>query len=187
MTTPNSGVLTGQVFVHGVLEAEFSRRKAPRQVNPFDIRIHAHLDENGAKKRARGFCRDGYSGVFRASIFDGKRWRKFMLANQVESDLRQFAQYSERYARGSRLIARLASFKGRSVVYRDGAFALLPESAVSSPRAVPSSNDAVVAFVAATAPVVRVAETVIPLPKLAVSMKRRRRKPDNDSAQLKLF
>ncbi|MBX9688346.1 MAG: hypothetical protein K2X27_16675 [Candidatus Obscuribacterales bacterium] len=117
-------VLTGNAYVHGALESDFPSQRCPRQVRPGTFRIHSHLDEDGRKKRARGNCSGGYSGVIRASLFDGKAWRKFMLARESEVEQRSFSQFSHR-ADTARIVLRiLGRLKGKTCIYRDGAYAV---------------------------------------------------------------
>lgn len=185
MKTQTNPVITGRVFVHGVLEDECSRRRTPRDVQAGDIRVHAHLDENGVKQRQRGFCRAGYSGVFRASIYDGSAWRKFMLALAVDSRARRYAQNSERSSRLGEVFRALEKLKGRCCVYRDGAFALCQEPVVTVTQAKPEANlpktECAVPLVPADRAVAPV-RTVCTLP----ASRRRRRKKDHPD-QLTLF
>lgn len=185
MKTQTNPVITGRVFVHGVLEDECSRRRTPRDVQSGDIRVHAHLDENGVKQRQRGFCRAGYSGVFRASLYDGVRWRKFMLALAVNSSVRRYAHNLERSSKLGELFRALEKLKGRSCVYRDGAFAFSDEPAltvappVATPAAQPSKYETV-----SRPPV---AQAAVPVCIAAARCAPRRRRKKDHPDQLKLF
>lgn len=132
MTMQSTPVVTGAVYVHGVLEAEFATRKTPSNPKSGDLRLHAHLDENGKRKRARAYCKAGYSGFIRASIFDGERWRKFMLALYVDASTRQYQQFAERSIRVRKAIRVLEGLAGRRLAYRDGAFACEEPEIVSA-------------------------------------------------------
>lgn len=171
MTTHAAPVLTGVVYVQGALEGDFPRRTVGRNVQCGDLRLHAHLDEKGMRARARGFCRAGYSGFIRASLYDGKAWRKFMLALYVDAGKRHFEQNADRARNAWSIILALQALKGRSCIYRDGAFACA-ELPVVKPEPV---------------------QPATPLPKVAVSCllhkakPRRRRRSKDDSRQLRLF
>jgi hypothetical protein len=102
------------------------------------LRIHSHLDEEGTKARARGFCKQGYSGVIRASLFDGKQWRKFMLARECQVEQRSFPNFLQRPSKAQSVMRTLGLLKGKTCVYRDGAFAVDHEIAVATAEAAPA-------------------------------------------------
>lgn len=121
---PAPVVLTGRVYVHGALADEFPSQRCPAKPSPGILRIHAHLDQSGRERRARGHTAAGYSGVIRASLFDGKAWRKFMLARETQVDQRTFAQFSHRRDTARSVLRVLGLLKGKTCIYRDGAFAV---------------------------------------------------------------
>lgn len=130
---PGPVVLTGRVFVHGALEEEFPSQRCPAKVTAGVFRIHSHLDNVGRARRARGNCAAGYSGVIRASLFDGKKWRKFMLARETQVDQRTFSQFGHRGATARTVLRVLGLLRGKTCVYRDGAFAVDHRIAVAIP------------------------------------------------------
>ena len=132
---PGPVVLTGRVVVHGALAEEFPSQRCPAKVGAGVLRIHSHLDQTGRDRRARGNCRAGYSGVIRASLFDGKAWRKFMLARETKVDQRTFAQFGHRAATARIVLRVLGLLRGKTCVYRDGAFAVDHDIAVVSATA----------------------------------------------------
>lgn len=115
-------VLSGRVYVHGVLEDQFRSYRCERKAEVGAMRIHTHLDAEGQARRQRGYCAAGYSGVIRASVFDGKGWRKFMLALETTPQQRNYANNAERTDRARGVLRILAMLKGKTCIYRDGAF-----------------------------------------------------------------
>lgn len=131
-------VLNGRVFVSGALEESFPSQRCPANPEAGSLRIHSHLDEEGTKARALGFCKQGYSGMIRASIFDGKHWRKFMLARECAVEQRNFPNFLQRASKAQVVLRTLALLKGKTCVHRDGAFAVkhaIPVAAAPSPAA----------------------------------------------------
>lgn len=121
---PATLVLNGRVYVSGALEESFPSQRCPRNPEAGTLRIHSHLDEEGLKARSRGFCKHGYSGVIRASIFDGKQWRKFMLARECQVEQRSFPNFVQRPSKASTVLRTLGLLKGKTCVHRDGAYAV---------------------------------------------------------------
>lgn len=117
-------ILTGRVYVHGALEEEFPSQRCPAKPEAGTLRIHSHLDQQGRDRRARGFASAGYSGVIRASLFDGKSWRKFMLARETQVEERSFSQFSHRPEKARAVLRTLGRLKGKTCIYREGAFAV---------------------------------------------------------------
>lgn len=115
-------ILTGRVFVHGALEDDFPYLRLSRVLQAGDMRVHAHLDAEGRRKRACGHCQAGYSGVLRASVYDGRHWRKFMLALEVDVEDRHFTQFAYRAGRAQLVIRRISLLKGMTCSWRDGAY-----------------------------------------------------------------
>lgn len=131
--TPAPLQLCGKVYVQGVLAESFGSRSCPRKPEAGALRIHSHLDEEGLKQRQRAYCAAGYSGYIRASVFDGKSWRKFMLAREASPAERQFKNFQVRVQLAAALIKKLACLSGKTCVYRDGAFAVLHEEKTQEP------------------------------------------------------
>lgn len=186
MTKQATPVLTGVVYVQGVLESDFPRRTIGKNAQCGDLRLHAHLDEKGLRARSRGFCRAGYSGNIRASLYDGKAWRKFMLALYVTGPKRHFEQNAERSKNAWSVILALQALKGRSCVYRDGAFACAELPAVKAPEAQDQASAHVVNAASET-PTSAQDATTCPTRKVIVPVRRRRRRKEEDSRQLRLF
>ncbi|MBY0548653.1 MAG: hypothetical protein K2W95_15385 [Candidatus Obscuribacterales bacterium] len=133
--------------MHGALEEEFPSQRCPAKVTAGVFRIHSHLDNVGRARRARGNCAAGYSGVIRASLFDGKQWRKFMLARETQVEQRTFSQFGHRGAAARTVLRVLGLLRGKTCVYRDGAFAVdhgipVPTLAPPSTVAPPTSERA---------------------------------------------
>lgn len=120
----NPVVLTGRVFVHGALEDDFPYLRLSRCPQAGDMRMHAHLDAEGRQKRACGHCQAGYSGVLRASVYDGRNWRKFMLAPEVDVEDRHFTQFAYRAGKAQLVIRRVSLLKGMTCSWRDGAYVI---------------------------------------------------------------
>ena len=131
---PASLLLNGRVYVSGALEETFPSQRCPRNPEAGTLRIHSHLDEEGTKARARGFCKQGYSGLIRASLFDGKQWRKFMLARECQVEQRSFPNFLQRQSKAQSVLRVLGLLKGKTCIYRDGAFAVDHEVAVEVPQ-----------------------------------------------------
>lgn len=185
MTKHATPVLTGVVYVQGVLESDFPRRTVGKNAQSGDLRLHAHLDEKGVRARSRGFCRAGYSGNIRASLYDGKAWRKFMLALYVAGPKRHFEQNAERSKNAWSVILALQALKGRSCVYRDGAFACAELPAVKAPE--PQSQASAPAPAVVKPPSSAQDTTTCPTRKVIVPVRRRRQRREEDSRQLRLF
>lgn len=149
---PGPVVLTGRVFVLGALEEEFPSQRCPAKVAAGVMRIHSHLDQVGRDRRARGNCAAGYSGVIRASLFDGKKWRKFMLARETQVEQRTFSQFGHRGATARTVLRVLGLLRGKTCVYRDGAFAVDHRIAVATPTPPATATPVVPTDRPATAP-----------------------------------
>lgn len=117
-------VLTGRVYVHGVLEDGFSHLCTPVKPACGDFRLHSHLDAAGRKRREQGKSQGGYSGVLRASLFDGKEWRVFMLAKEASAESRHFNNGEYRNIRARQVIQLLGRLKGLTCTWRNNAFAV---------------------------------------------------------------
>lgn len=187
MTTHANPVLTGVVYVQGALEGDFPRRTVGRNAQSGDLRLHVHLDEKGLRARSRGYCRAGYSGLIRASLFDGKAWRKFMLALCVVPAKTHYDDNADRARKAWSTILALQALKGRSCVYRDGAFAC-NQSTASAPemsKAEPLNVLQTTAPNSAEPKPQTVAEC--PIRRGSSVTRRRRRRAEEDSRQLRLF
>ena len=195
MTSRTNPVLTGVVYVQGALEGDFPRRTVGRNAQCGDLRLHAHLDEKGLRARSRGFCRAGYSGYIRASLYDGKAWRKFMLALYVEPGKRHFEQNADRSRNAWSIILALQALKGRHCVYRDGAFACtdapVEKTVVSAPVVAPAIEKAAEPAKAVVSQAIEPAKSepsIASCPtRRSTPIRRRRRRVQEDSRQLRLF
>lgn len=117
-------VLTGRVYVQGVLEEGFWHARSPEKPERGDFRLHSHLDVAGRKRREAGETKAGFSGILRASLFDGTAWRTFKLAKEASAPCRHFKNGADRDLRAAEMLAKLASLAGFTCNWQSTAYAV---------------------------------------------------------------
>lgn len=114
---PSAG---GEVVAVG--GAEYAVVRKPFEVG--DVAIYPRLDMFGRMALAGGHSNHGYSVYFRATIFDGSRWRNFQIWDFVPSEDRQYANQGEKTTIERRLIATINAQVGAIAVWGSRTYAL---------------------------------------------------------------
>lgn len=89
-----------------------------------DIAIYQKLDADGRSALAGGHTNYGYSGYFRASVFDGRGWRSFKIWGFIPEADRKYATQHDVASVKQRLTARLENLAGTSLVWRNRTYEL---------------------------------------------------------------
>jgi hypothetical protein len=176
-------VLSGSVFLNGILAEDNPRAGMPAKLEVGDIRLH---NVNKLGERPRFGEKVTFSGFIVASVWNGKKFRKLLLRKRgaVEST------YEGPVARRERAIAlmrHLATLVRRQAVWfpQDSGYEVPRDSSVmpSDTAATPVTSKPASTIVAATpAP-----QAVASPPAASAARQRRRRKVAADKNQLSLF
>ena len=89
-----------------------------------DVGVYENTDSNGRMAIAGGHTNYGYSGYFRASIYDGKKWRKFKIWDFVSGPDRTFQTRRDMPEVRKRLIEIISAKRGNRVTWADGSYGL---------------------------------------------------------------
>jgi hypothetical protein len=101
-------------------------RNAPGQTSyaAGDVTLYSKLDANGRHSVSGGHSNFGYSGYFKASVFDGKQWRNLKIWDFVPEADRQFATQKDKPTTEAKVIAAIAARAGHAVVWGDRTYEL---------------------------------------------------------------
>lgn len=108
-----------------------------------DVALYSRLDAAGRAARAGGHSNYGYSGYFKASVFDGKKWRAFKILSSVPEIDRNYASQGEKPKVQARLTERVESWAGRVVAWGNRAYELVPQDDRSLQRPLGAENNRV--------------------------------------------
>lgn len=117
-------ILSTRVFLAESLEDLNIVRALPKQLQVGDIKLWCRLDSAGRAAVEGGHCNFGYSGYFKASIFDGKKWRNFKLWNFISDTIRHYATQQEKGWKLNMVIAALEKRKSAIASWGDRTYEL---------------------------------------------------------------
>ena len=204
-------VLSGVVFLEGILAEDSPQYRRPARVDIGDIKLH-HVNKEGA--RSRFGQQINFAGFIVANIYDGKRFRKFLLRKRAAIESTHLGPVERRdraqsvMAHMKTLVRRQAIWsvdgKGYEVGYNSPQTALpAPQkqedkAPAVTPASVPSQVEAQpVAATVIAAPAVEPSQETVSVQvtvNVAVSAittpapsRRKRGKKVEDANQLKLF
>lgn len=111
------------VDVHNMTEADLVRV----EYRQGDVALRERLDMYGRNARIDGHSNYGYSGYFRASIFDGTRWRNLSIWSLLPGNGHRYASQAEKGVIRERLEAAIVERVGQVVEYRNKAYRFADE------------------------------------------------------------
>jgi hypothetical protein len=89
-----------------------------------DVGVYENTDYMGRMAIAGGHTNYGYSGYFRASIYDGKKWRNFKIWDFVSGPDRTFQTRRDMPEVRKRLVEIISEKRGNRVTWVDRSYAL---------------------------------------------------------------
>lgn len=89
-----------------------------------DISLYSKMDMLGRSAVAGKHTNYGYSGYFRASIFDGKAWRNFKIWDFIPEAERQYETQGDRPRVKKHLVAQLSARVGSVAVWGNRTYEL---------------------------------------------------------------
>lgn len=94
-----------------------------------DVALYCRNDMHGRDAIAGGHTNYGYSGYFRASVFDGKQWRALKIWDVVPEADRQYASQTEKGEVQARLAAHIEALAGLAVEWGHRAYEVVTPAA----------------------------------------------------------
>lgn len=85
--------------------------------NRGDVALYQRLDMHGRYAIAGNHTNWGYSGYFKASVFDGKQWRAFKIWNFIPEADRHYANQGDRAKVHQRLAKIIENLAGTCVIW----------------------------------------------------------------------
>jgi hypothetical protein len=107
------------------------------EYRPGDMALRERLDMHGRNAIAGGHSNYGYSGYFKASIFDGKSWRNLSIWSLLPANGHRYASQGEKGTVRARLVGAIEERMGRVVEYRNKAYRFADEPDPSRSAAAP--------------------------------------------------
>jgi hypothetical protein len=80
-----------------------------------DVEVVSRLDTSGRHNLAGRHTNFGYSGYFKARVFDGKRWRTFKIWDFVPEDARRFPRQGDKAHKMQEVIDAIRANGGKRV------------------------------------------------------------------------
>ncbi len=117
---PRDELPTGDTSVAETLDDHFSMVTVPFKRG--DVVVYPRSDLQGRANSAGNHQKYGCSGYFRASIFDGKKWRNFKILNFISEDERSYAQQKEFKGTKKMVVSRIEEHAGSVAVSNDGTY-----------------------------------------------------------------
>lgn len=101
---------------------------APDPYRAGDVTLYSRTDAGGRYARAGGHTNFGYSGYFKASVFDGKQWRNFKIWDFIPEADRQYATQAVKSATQEKVTEAIKARAGRVLSWGDRTYVLAGES-----------------------------------------------------------
>lgn len=141
--------LTGRVYVSGALADKYTSNGlvAPKYLKAGDLKLWCHMFKP-AKGQDKPKITDG--GLFRAAVYDGKKWRTFRLNIIADTDARYGGDYNDWVRKAGRVIDALRQQKDRPARWHENTYGVLFTKQATPP---PPVGEAKPRKVAAEAPV----------------------------------
>lgn len=110
-------ILSGRVFVTSSTVELCPSRELPtskKRLQEGDLKVWSHFTQRDTNSGA---------GIFRAAVYDGKRWSPFRL-NRVAGDHSRYDSYDDRKSKISPCIRELTNLGGSTVCWIDNSYGI---------------------------------------------------------------
>lgn len=90
-----------------------------------DVEVVSRLDASGRHNLAGRHTNLGYSGYFKARVFDGKRWRTFKIWDFVPEDARRFPAQGDKLHKMQEVIDAIRAQEGQRATWGNRAYEIV--------------------------------------------------------------